>query len=301
MGKIALLIGINYFNTHAELRGCINDTISIKNYLINKLNYKNENIIHITDKSKIIPTKKNIIDNLSNVVNKINNSDFNEFFLFYSGHGSNILDTNNDEKDGMDEILIPVDYNSNIIRDDELHSIISKINKKCKIFGLFDCCNSGTILDLKYLLRTKKLTTNENNNNKINKNLDICFISGCRDDQTSADFFNVNTNRYSGALTTSFFDALSRLKNNISFHNLMNKMTRYLVLNNFTQRPQLSSNKKINDLTYYYKSNTLLVQDKVNQQNQQNRRRFRNRREYIMYLRYLRYLRYRRWLASRRR
>ena len=37
MTKIALLIGINYYGTSAELRGCINDVNNINNYLISYL------------------------------------------------------------------------------------------------------------------------------------------------------------------------------------------------------------------------------------------------------------------------
>ncbi len=31
-------------------------------------------------------------------------------FMHYSGHGGNMRDDNGDEKDGMDETLVPLDY-----------------------------------------------------------------------------------------------------------------------------------------------------------------------------------------------
>ena len=220
----------------------------------------------------------------------------------------------------MDEVLIPVDYRSgNIIRDDELNKLIAQIPTKCKIFGLFDCCNSGTILDLKYLLKSPKNNSIENTTNSINTEQNIFMISGCKDNQTSADFFNSATNKFAGALTTAFLNTSTKLKhNNITFYTLLNNMRIYLKNNKFTQIPQICSNKKINEHTYYRKNNNLLVQytpppppkpskpsnsSKPSKPSKPNllRRRFRNRYEYLMYIRYLRYVQYRRWLASRKR
>ena len=48
-------------------------------------------------------------------------------FLLYSGHGSQIQDETGDEADHMDEIIIPVDYNTGgIIKDDELKTLLSQ-------------------------------------------------------------------------------------------------------------------------------------------------------------------------------
>jgi hypothetical protein len=96
--KLALIIGINYFNTNHELNGCINDCNNIQNYLISKLGYKNENITKLTDHNTtpeiLQPNKNNIINSLQNIVNIIKTENKKELFLFYSGHGSNIYNTN---------------------------------------------------------------------------------------------------------------------------------------------------------------------------------------------------------------
>ena len=87
------------------------------------------------------------------------------------------------------------------------------------------------------------------------------MISGCKDNQTSADYYNRNTRKYAGALTTSFLESIKKSNyNNITFYKLINDMRIYLSKNNFTQTPQISSNKKINNNSYYIKNNTLLVQ-----------------------------------------
>ena len=65
-----------------------------------------------------------------------------------------------------------------------------------------DCCHSGTIMDLEY----KNINGEWVKNNKCTSGKILC-ISGCRDDQLSAECFNLNNNgRWSGALTTTFMN-----------------------------------------------------------------------------------------------
>lgn len=75
-------------------------------------------------------------------------------FLHYSGHGGTQEDKapDTDEVDGQDETLIPVDYESNgVIVDDELHDIlVAKLPQGVRLTCIFDCCHSGSILDLPY-------------------------------------------------------------------------------------------------------------------------------------------------------
>merc|ERR1711908_181630 len=68
-------------------------------------------------------------------------------FLHYSGHGGQTADAGGSEIDGMDEFICPSD--GGIITDDELKGIVEGLYyKNCVLFGLFDCCHSGTMLDL---------------------------------------------------------------------------------------------------------------------------------------------------------
>ena len=95
--KFALLIGSNYRNIpNARLYGCINDIINIKNMLIDAYDYINSNIIMLRDdKPNLLPTRANIINNLTNVINE--SANYEELWIHYSGHGSQYIDDNFDE------------------------------------------------------------------------------------------------------------------------------------------------------------------------------------------------------------
>ena len=244
--KNALLIGINYINTPSQLYGCINDTNNIKDFLQNKFNYNIFNIL--TDYTNKIPNKINIINEFTNLLVNANTGD-NIFFL-YSGHGTCTLDLNNDEIDGIDEMIVPVDATdlNSCILDDEINNIIMKnLKVGVKLFMLFDCCFSGTVVDLKY-----NYLTNDTNAVSINSKVQdtqgqVIMISGCRDDQTSADayvnYFNSNIN--SGAMTYSFLQTIQQLGVNISLKTLIENMRQILKDNGFSQIPQISSGNQL--------------------------------------------------------
>lgn len=319
--KCALLIGINYIGTSSYLNGCINDICDIYR-LCKKNNYSyfcvlSDDALPSDIKYKNIstlPTKENIIKEIKNFMNYSKDGD--ELYIHYSGHGSQIQCTTNEETDGFNEVLVPLDYQKNgIIKDNELRDIIVTplLNKTVKLRAIFDCCHSGTILDLKYNLQlntkrvidlpkviednidkelinkmVKEQVTKElkkyldddivdkyikknedindninndteiveiNNNvkkiisynkfiNKINDDkhkLDIILLSGCSDNQTSADAkFN---NKANGALTKIFIEIYENyMKNDVpNVVKFLDDIRLSIKNNKFSQIPQLSS------------------------------------------------------------
>lgn len=245
--KKALLFGLNYIGTSSQLFGCINDTINVKNILQTNFAYNYFNVL--TDKTNKKPNKQNILSELTNLLLYSKAGD-NLFFL-YSGHGTNTVDLNNDEIDGKDELIVPLDARSikTCISDDDLKKIITTYLKKdVKLFMLFDACFSGTIVDLKY----NYLINNNINNVFINsKNSEtkgqVIVISGCKDDQTSADAYvsYLNKNMYSGAMTYSFLKTIQELGTSIKLNELVTNMRKILVDEGYEQIPQLSSGTNI--------------------------------------------------------
>jgi hypothetical protein len=234
----ALLIGINYIGTNNELYGCINDTNSI-NSLISNYNFKKISIL--TDNTVKKPNRNNILAEFKNLL--INSQSGDVLLLFYSGHGSYILDKNNNEKTGNDQLIVPCDLNG--IIDDELKNIIQlNLKKDVTLIALFDCCHSGSILDLKYQymdsLDKNNFTENVNETETVGN---VIMISGCNDLQTSSDAYINNKNQ--GAMTWAFLEAF-KSQENITWRNLLIKMRDLLKNSSFSQLPQLTSGSFLN-------------------------------------------------------
>ncbi|KNE65636.1 hypothetical protein AMAG_09619 [Allomyces macrogynus ATCC 38327] len=151
--KKALFIGINYTGTKAELRGCINDVQNISSYMFNNWGFQPSNSVILTDDQPGLsgqPTRHNILKAMDWLVHKARPND--SLFLHYSGHGSHTKDQTGDEADGQDETIVPVDYTkAGMITDDELYDhLVKPLRKGVRLTVIFDCCHSGTILDLPF-------------------------------------------------------------------------------------------------------------------------------------------------------
>ena len=226
--KRGLLIGINYFNTKNRLNGCINDVRNLKRFLIKELYFNSDDIVTLHDRfhvdSNYYPTRNNIQQEINELVSWGNQNKHSEIWLSYSGHGYYVKDWNNDEKDGKDELICTVD--EHFIRDDWFKTnLINKLNDDVKLFILMDCCHSGTICDIQH-------------ENPENMKKNIVMISGCRDNQTSADAaFTVREEyEWRGALTHTFMNTYDS-NHNINEHC---ETIQKSIQSRFTQIPTLS-------------------------------------------------------------
>ncbi|ODV63035.1 caspase family protein, partial [Ascoidea rubescens DSM 1968] len=162
--KKALIIGINYTGTKYQLKGCINDAHNVKKFLLRN-GYSQENMVILTDTDpnpRSVPTRKNMLDAMCWLVKDASPND--SLFFHYSGHGSQVKDIDGDEDDGFDETIIPLDFEENgQILDDEMHELIVRtLPEGCRLTALFDCCHSGSALDLPYTYSTKGLIKEPN-------------------------------------------------------------------------------------------------------------------------------------------
>lgn len=64
--------------------------------------------------------------------------------------GSQVEDTSGDEEDGMDDTILPCDYDkAGVIIDDDLHEyLVACLPVGVTLVSLMDCCHSGSALDL---------------------------------------------------------------------------------------------------------------------------------------------------------
>ena len=96
------------------------------------------------------PTKQNMMQAMSWLASCNNYGD--SLFFHFSGHGGQRQDASGDESDGMDETILPVDYHAvGHITDDEMNKLMVRpLPHGVRLTAVFDCCHSGSSLDLPY-------------------------------------------------------------------------------------------------------------------------------------------------------
>jgi flagellar capping protein FliD len=235
MTKKALLIGANYSGAN-QLYGCINDIIQMKGLLIDVYGFQPSEIVTLRDDdSSNMPTKTRILKELGNL-----SADF--VFIQYSGHGTSIADTTKDEKDGKDECIVPSDCKtSGIISDDELKKAL--VGLKGTGIAVFDCCHSGTILDLPFE------TINAANTATTSGGI-YCF-SGCLDSQLASETFADVPGLPQGAMTDAFISALRTLKYYPTIGALYTELKNVLQSNGFSQIPYITSSVEVTPTTAF--------------------------------------------------
>ncbi|GBL51805.1 Ca(2+)-dependent cysteine protease [Candidozyma auris] len=280
----ALLIGINYYGTKNELRGCINDVKNMSRFLNEYFGYSYDDMVILTDDQRElarIPTRENIIRAMQWLVKDARPND--SYFFHISSHGGLVPDENGDEEDGFDSCIYPLDFErAGPLVDDTMHDLMVKpLPQGCRLTALFDCCHSGTALDLPFVYSTKGVVKEPNvwkdagtgafkafmdyergdiggaisavsgifkkvtNARSVNRDAiiqskmsaaDVISMSGCKDDQTSADAKEAGQN--TGAMSWAFISVLKQ-SNNHSYLSLLNEM-RNLLSAKYSQKPQLS-------------------------------------------------------------
>lgn len=264
--KRAVLVGINYItNPQNSLRGCWNDVYNMREFLLKKGFAINDiNILTDEPKNKGLPqypTKSNIINAINIAIAKCENGD--ELYFHYSGHGGQYTDFNNDEPDGLDECIY--DCNLKLLIDDDFKIfLIDSLPIGVKLRAIFDSCHSGSCLDLPYMYnpitgtnvpQSKKSTlkkigkafgsiktifsSNKTDDDEKAIIKDIIMISGCKDNQTSADAFIDNKSQ--GALTSNILKlTLKESVYRIKWKDFILMLDQQIKINGYNQIPMLS-------------------------------------------------------------
>lgn len=237
--KHALLVGINYRGTRSQLQGCINDCLMLKDVLLRR-GFKEENITMLTDDTNVKPLKANIISSLQTLCAHPNS----ELFFSFSGHGTQIADRNNDEGDGKDECLCPLDYASaGLIVDDQIRLIVNTVPSTSNLLCVHDACHSGTSADLAYnIVGYKGGFTFAKNNRYADTTGNVMMLSGCQDPQVSIDARFEGKNN--GALSFCFMTAVDKFHVK-TWDELYAKVLKILKMFKMQQVPHLSSGKNI--------------------------------------------------------
>lgn len=156
--KKALIIGINYFGTKHQLNGCINDAMNVRNFLVRDRGFSPtpHDMVVMTDAPEnrgtpFEPIGANIMHAFQWLVTGNNPGD--SVWLSFSGHGGQVKDPDGDRESGYDDTICPVDFESRgQIDSDTLHkALISPMIPTARLTILFDCCHSGSAVELPYV------------------------------------------------------------------------------------------------------------------------------------------------------
>jgi len=128
-------------------------------------------------------------------------------------------------------------------------NLVEPLPAGATIYCIFDCCHSGTILDLRYCFNEKNYTFVENIHEEVTKP-DVYLITGCMNVQTSADLppgYINGLNKSIGALTGSL---MPQLEQKLSWGSLITNTRKGLRKSHLDQIPQFEVGKVI-DLKEY--------------------------------------------------
>jgi hypothetical protein len=210
----ALLFGLNYPGTAAQLSGCVNDVVSMASYLRDSLGFAD--VQAITDDgpgARPEDTKgAAMVRHLYAMALRSWSESLEVVWLHFSGHGSWVTDgvggDVRDERDGRDEALCPSDFaTSGMLRDDVLQQLLALFNPRTRVVFVVDACHSGTMGDLRWSWTPARRAVLENVTAALVP-ANVIMISGCSDHQTSADAWDATEQRFEGALTGALLDVL---------------------------------------------------------------------------------------------
>ena len=246
MKKYALLFGLNYAHcSSGELRGCINDVRLMTQFLQDELGFSVQ--AYTDDTARADTSKAGILKHLKAAASQSVRDDLDVVWIHFSGHGTSMEDATGDEDDGQDECLVPSDYETaGFIMDDDINRLFASFNPKTRVICVFDCCHSGTMADLKYGFDENRVASIENTKCKIPAK--ILTLSGCKDEQTSADAYGVaGQAQYTGAMTACLLDILKDPKTREDVFFMMQKLHEQLKSRRFSQRPLVGATYDLRD------------------------------------------------------
>ncbi len=153
--KKSLLVGINYVGTANALRGCHNDVKNVRKLITETYKFPTDSAsqrVLMDDGENQAPTRANILAAFKWLIEGAKDGD--SLFFHYSGHGASQKDVrpDTDEADGMDETLVPADYDKSgmIVDDDIFDMLVAPLPRGVRLTAVMDCCHSGSVFDLPY-------------------------------------------------------------------------------------------------------------------------------------------------------
>ncbi|KAH9068303.1 caspase domain-containing protein [Lactarius deliciosus] len=257
--KKAVIVGINY-STYPDhrfrLRWAVDDAWVMARFLHESFDFEWSNMQILTDDQPgNLPTKANIRAAMRWLVKGAQPDD--TLFFYFSGHATQVKDTNGDEPDGYDECICAVDYTGDpqfpispttpgIIVDDDINRImVQPLPRGCRLTAVLDCCHSGTLLDLPFIYDSHgRLKPSDNPSTVEEKSspAEVVSLSACKDSENAYE-----VPAEGGALrrASAFIEYMASSGNRRTCLDIIRSLRAYMNANGVRQRPQLSSSHPI--------------------------------------------------------
>lgn len=156
--KKSLLVGINYVGSSHALQGCHQDVNNMREFL-GAMGYPSDprsQVVMRDDQSTdprgpMYPNGHNLLAAFTWLVSEPGTCNF----LHYSGHGGQVAADDDYSASEYDDTIVPVDFErAGQIPSGELHkALVSRLPPNSTLFIVFDCCHSGSAVELPYVYR----------------------------------------------------------------------------------------------------------------------------------------------------
>jgi hypothetical protein len=256
----ALLFGLDYKDTAFELRGCMEDVRNLGAVL----RASGFDVEVCTEESAAHPTRNVLQAKLAAFLMDLEPGDMG--LVWYSGHGVLLADGSN--------AWVPLDFQrAGFVDETWVRAHLSALPEGVRLLIGSDACHSGSTFDLKYDIEPKQALSKTASFRKVlttkgtvqrhafvHKDVEVDFsrehevldawtnrdemaativvLSGCADDETSAEGFEEN--EFQGVMTWAFLDVVEGLGSGVALGVLQDMMRAQLAGNNYAQTPQLS-------------------------------------------------------------
>ncbi|MEZ4885572.1 MAG: caspase family protein [Chitinophagales bacterium] len=261
----ALLVGINDYNHPkvSNLKGCVNDVENVKNYLENRFDHANIEML-LNDKA----TYQNIIQTFRSHLTA--NASKDDVVLFhYSGHGAREVAASEFKPffpEGKEETLVCWDSRregGHDLADKELAVLIEEVAKTgAHVVVLLDCCHSGsgTRQSDDFHLGATRKTYDRRDKRPLETYLEGYYqqqldktggvsipkskhilLAACDRTQYARE-----TKMHTGVFTTTLLNTLAKEGNDISYADLYLKCRIEILRDSDTQMPQFETSNRFN-------------------------------------------------------
>ncbi len=155
----ALLIGINaypHFDPESTLKGAVHDAEAMAAVLETRFGFTAPRLLRNQE-----ATRDGILQAMGSLLARVQDED--RVVFFFSGHGSQMTDREDDEPDGLDETLVPYDsgrapYPNRDLSDDEIYLWLLELAQRTPyITVIVDACHSGTVLRDGFGLKARRV------------------------------------------------------------------------------------------------------------------------------------------------